>query len=131
VTEATRQYEVDLGSDVIQSLLKNYGSKFGDVTRLFYTDKTLAQRLDGTNVIRAEIIHAVREEMAQKMSDVVFRRTDLGTAGYPGKKALNSCLKIITEELEWNEGRAIQEYSEVKATFNNLRNNAYRDSGVS
>ena len=38
----------------------------------------------GTPAIRAEVIHAVRAEMACTLSDAVLRRTTLGSAGYPG-----------------------------------------------
>ena len=30
------------------------------------------------------VVHAIREEMAQTLLDVVIRRTGLGAAGYPG-----------------------------------------------
>ena len=48
------------------------------------------------------IVAAVREEMAQTLSDVIFRRTDLGTGGHPGQTELSECAQLVAEELGWD-----------------------------
>lgn len=107
-----------LGDEAIRSLVYNYGSAYGEV--LQYLDKhangrgTLTDRLA---VLRAEVVHGVREEMAQKLSDVVFRRTELGTAGYPGSEALRTCADIMSAELGWSPTRRAQELQEVNKVF--------------
>ena len=63
------------------------------------------------------MIHGVRQEMAQKLSDIVFRRTDLGTAGHPGDAALQTCAELMAAELGWNDTRRYQELAEVRAAF--------------
>jgi glycerol-3-phosphate dehydrogenase len=55
--------------------------------------------------------------MALKLSDVIFRRTDLGTAGYPGDDALTRCAEIMGKELGWNRQRIGKELQEVQAEF--------------
>lgn len=125
-----RHYGGMFENDVIQHLVYNYGSRYTDITRYFKLDQMHTQKIDGSNVLKAEIVHAVREEMAQKLSDVVLRRTDLGTAGHPGENALNTCAQIMAIELGWNEQRMKKELDEVQTTFQNLRNNVYYDSGV-
>jgi glycerol-3-phosphate dehydrogenase len=124
LSEASAVYAQKLGADVIAGLIRNYGSKYQEVTDMISNDDELGQCLGPTKVIKAEIIHAAREEMAVKMADAVFRRTDLGTAGHPGNEALESCLVLMAKELQWDEERKLQEYAEVKAAFDNLRNNA-------
>jgi glycerol-3-phosphate dehydrogenase len=42
--------------------------------------------------------------MARTLDDVIFRRTGLGTIGHPGPKALQRCLDIMAEILDWDEG---------------------------
>jgi glycerol-3-phosphate dehydrogenase len=71
-------------------------------------------------VIKAEVIHAVREEMAHKLGDVVFRRTDLGTGGHPGATALQGCAELVAAELGWSKERIQQELAEVEARFPNF-----------
>jgi glycerol-3-phosphate dehydrogenase len=68
-------------------------------------------------VPKAEVVHAVREEMAQKLADVVFRRTDLGTGRHPGEAALMQCAKLTASELGWNESRLRQELAEVNGAY--------------
>jgi glycerol-3-phosphate dehydrogenase len=62
-------------------------------------------------------VHAVREEMAQKLTDVVFRRTGLGTVGHPGEDALSACASIMGRELGWNRERTGKELSDVRDVF--------------
>src|SRR6185437_9565599 len=52
----------------------------------------------GSQVTHAEAAYAVREEKALRMSDVVFRRTELGTAGHPGTPALLGPCKLVPEQ---------------------------------
>jgi glycerol-3-phosphate dehydrogenase len=107
----------NLPVDVVSSLLRNYGSAYGEVLK--YADELpeLAERLGHSRVIKAEVVHAIRDEMAQKLSDVVFRRTDLGTAGHPGEEALWDCASLMAQELEWGQHRLEGELDEVRAVF--------------
>ena len=69
-------------------------------------------------IIKAQVIHAVRKEMALKLADVVFRRTGLGTIGNPGDEALQVCANIMANELGWDGRRLQQELNEVREVFN-------------
>ena len=107
-----------LGEEVIRRLVYNYGSAYPQV--LQYLDKHTSGRGTLTSdfaVLRAEVLHGVREEMAQKLSDVVFRRTELGTAGHPGNEALRICADIMSAELGWSPARRAQELHEVNKVF--------------
>jgi glycerol-3-phosphate dehydrogenase len=59
--------------------------------------------------MRAEVRYAIREEMAQRLSDVIFRRTELGTAGIPGDEVLRVCAAVMQGELGWSSARVAQE----------------------
>ena len=98
-------------------LLHNYGSGYLEVLRFCEGEPALLERLDSASVIRAEVVHAVRAEMAQKLGDVVFRRTDLGTAGHPGDSALRECAAVMAGELGWDERRVENELAEVREVF--------------
>ena len=75
-------------------------------------------------IIKAQIIHAVREEMAQNLGDIVFRRTDLATGDYPGREALRECADVLAAELGWNQSRIEQE---VDAASKKVRPARVRD----
>jgi glycerol-3-phosphate dehydrogenase len=68
----------------------------------------------------AEVLHGIREEMAQKLTDVLFRRTSLGIVGNQGNDALESTAAIMSKELGWDDMRTQREIGEVK-TFLSAR----------
>ena len=70
-----------------------------------------------SHTLKAEVIHAVREEMAAKLGDCVFRRTDLGTAGDPGPSALRTCAELMAGDLGWSKERVESELAEVQTRF--------------
>jgi glycerol-3-phosphate dehydrogenase len=106
-----------LSPAVIQALVRNHGSAYREVLGYFAEDPRWGETLGTSTVLKAEVIHAVREEMAQKLADVVFRRTDLGTGGYPGEMALMQCAQLMAAEFGWTENRVRQELDEVNVAF--------------
>jgi glycerol-3-phosphate dehydrogenase len=115
--QATAQWQHTLPAEVIGSLVHNYGSEYPRLLTEFAANPAWRERLGESTTIKAEVIHGVRQEMAQKLSDIVFRRTDLGTAGHPGDAALQGCAELMAAELGWNDARRHQELAEVRAAF--------------
>jgi glycerol-3-phosphate dehydrogenase len=106
---AVGEFQGDLPEAVIQNLVTNYGTQFRQVVRHASENSSLRESIGLSPVIKAQIVHAVREEMAQNLADVVFRRTDLATGDYPGREALRECGEILAVELGWDEPRIEQE----------------------
>ncbi len=59
----------------------------------------------GSHVTLAEVAYAARDEMVETMRDVVFRRTELGTAGHPGDSALDGVAEYLQRTRGWSEQR--------------------------
>jgi glycerol-3-phosphate dehydrogenase len=55
--------------------------------------------------------------MAQTLSDVIQRRTSLGTAGLPDDIAIEQCVALMTAELNWTPERCAQEVEAVYAAY--------------
>jgi glycerol-3-phosphate dehydrogenase len=115
--QASDQCSPTLGPEIVRPLIHNYGSDYLNVLKYIDEDPTWGDPLGNTKVIGAEIVHAVREEMAEKLADVVFRRTDLGTGGHPGYEALRACADLMASEKGWSEDRTQNELDEVIASF--------------
>ena len=79
-----------------------------------------SSRTDNSSLLRAEVLHGIREEMAQKLTDVVFRRTSLGIARDQADDAFRSAATTMAKELGWDDMRTQREISEVK-TFLSAR----------
>jgi glycerol-3-phosphate dehydrogenase len=81
----------------------------------FLSDGAAGDRLVSANppVLAAEVVYALRHEMALKLADIVFRRTGLGTAACPSRSTLEEVAALIGRELGWDDARRQQEVEEV------------------
>jgi glycerol-3-phosphate dehydrogenase len=70
-----------------------------------------------TGVTGAEVRYAAREEMAFDLASVVLRRTELGSAGHPGREALVRAAAILAEELSWSVEKKVREIESVEAFY--------------
>jgi glycerol-3-phosphate dehydrogenase len=58
---------------------------------------------------------AARAEMAQTLADAVFRRTELGTLGFPGEAALDAAARLMGECMGWEQSRRDAEVAYVRS----------------
>ncbi len=107
----------NLDPKIMKSLIHNYGSEYSKVLGFAGEDKNLLSPISNTDTLKAEIIHAVKDEMAQNIFDVLLRRTDIGTAGNPGVKAISESAEILQKELKWSDERKTQEIENAKTYF--------------
>jgi glycerol-3-phosphate dehydrogenase len=114
---AIRNRPNGLDEEVIRSLVHNHGSEYGKVVGMIEENPALGGKLGDAPVLKAEVVHAVRKEMARTLEDVVFRRTDLGTAEHPGEEALRTCAEIMASELGWGKERAEEELGKARSVF--------------
>jgi len=110
---AAEQGQANLNT--ITHLVNNYGTEYRRVLTFASTDPDLLAPLDGnTNVIGAETLFAIREEMALTLGDVCFRRTELASAGAPSDSALAKCARIMATECGWSSERTANEIRAVR-----------------
>jgi len=118
VQTAIRQEPCGLADKTVRHLIYNYGAAYPEVLRYF--DRSCGGNRPLTNhlaVLRAEILHGVRHELAQKLTDVVFRRTDLCTAGHCGDETLEFSSEVMGKELGWSHVKIESELQEVQSVF--------------
>ncbi|MGJ3247046.1 MAG: FAD-dependent oxidoreductase [Elainellaceae cyanobacterium] len=102
----------------IRRLLYNYGSSYLQVLSCLDNDLINSHRpIEDLAVLRAEVRYGVREEMAQKLSDVVLRRGELGTAEVPDDSRLSACAETMGAELGWSLSTMQSELEEMKTFF--------------
>lgn len=112
--DAIRRQPCGLGEAAVRGLVYNYGSEYDGV--LQYMNELNGDD-EQTALATAQTCYAVREEMAYTLSDVIFRRTDLGTAAYPGDALVEHCASIMADELGWDEVRQQAEIDKVRARY--------------
>jgi glycerol-3-phosphate dehydrogenase len=95
-----------LSEETIRHLIQTYGSEYREVLRYCDQDPEWSKPVTSNSpVIRAEILHGVREEMACKLEDILYRRTELGAFSYPDDSCVSSCAEIMAHELRSHGGQ--------------------------
>jgi glycerol-3-phosphate dehydrogenase len=117
---AIRRHSTKLAAEQIAALVCNYGSQYMSVLKYVDEIPSGSGSIGKSATLKAEIVHAVREEMAQRLSDVVFRRTDLGTGQIPGRAVLQVCAEIIAREFGWDQNRIEKEIQSAETAFQTL-----------
>ena len=99
-------------------LALSYGTTYRSILDVTHTEEgTSAPLAEKCEVMRAEILHAIREEMAVKLSDAVLRRTEAGSAGHPGPEALAAAARVMAPELGWDDARIRREIEEAEQVY--------------
>jgi glycerol-3-phosphate dehydrogenase len=107
-----------LPSDTIPHLVAAYGSRYRDVLALTRDKREWCTRIaEGSPVIGAQLVWAVRKEMALRLSDAIIRRTPLGALAYPGDEAVQRAAAIVGGQLRWSEERVRLEIDLVKRFY--------------
>lgn len=119
LTEVNNNSARDFKSENMLSLLHSYGSKYKEVLKYADSGSQSNGKAGDENLLKAEVIHAIREEMAQKLGDIVFRRTDIGTVEHPGRKTLQQCADIMAGELGCSKSQLEGELDEVENFYRN------------
>jgi glycerol-3-phosphate dehydrogenase len=71
----------------------------------------------GRPTVCAEVIHAIRAEMACTLGDIVIRRSELGSAGHPGSAVVEAVAAVAGDELGWSADRRASEVAAVDAFY--------------
>lgn len=98
----------------IEYLGKNYGTEYKEVLAIAQEGEGLSQPVTADGEILAEVVYAARNEMANTLKDILFRRTGLGTLGNPGEDVLTRAGEIAARELGWTDQRLASELDEAR-----------------
>jgi glycerol-3-phosphate dehydrogenase len=103
-----------LSDKTMRRLVYNYGDQYGNVLAYCDEEQTIACGDAEDAVLRAEVRHAVREEMALTLADLLLRRTEFASAGWPGEQSVRRCADVMAAELGWTPAQLQQEIAEFR-----------------
>ncbi len=98
-------------------LTRLYGMRFEAMLSEADNRPELLNALGTTGDIGAQVLFAIREEMALTLEDVVMRRTGIGQLGQPSAKTLNVAAALMAAELGWNEERRLREIATLAPLY--------------
>ena len=89
--------------ETLDRLLRNYGSHFESILALIDSDAALGEPLpEAPNSLRAEIQYVLDHELPCSLSDLILRRTDLGTLARPHRATIDYCADVMAQHLGWD-----------------------------
>jgi glycerol-3-phosphate dehydrogenase len=104
-----------LTAEILRHLCKSYGTEAARILQLVEEDASLGRQLiDDLPYIRAEVLHACREEMAMTPYDVLARRTSITLEDYQrGLDIVEEVATMMAAEQHWSpeqQMRLVEEY---------------------
>lgn len=118
VAREARRWHGIFSASQVADLIHGYGTNSTEILELCGQNPGIAESIPlEAPILKAQIVHAVRREMAQTLQDVVFRRTALGCMGRPAPETLRSLARIMAEELGWDDARREEEVLAVDERY--------------
>ena len=97
-------------------LLRIYGTRAAAVVEVAGEDPALLAPLgDEPDTLGAEVVHALRHELAETLTDVLMRRTMIGMGRSAGVGADRAAAALAVAHLGWDEERATAEVEAFRA----------------
>jgi glycerol-3-phosphate dehydrogenase len=115
-SSARREVGADITTRTLDGWLHNHGTEYQALARLAKAFPQ-AQKLAGSDTVMAEVTHAVEQEMAVRLEDVILRRTNLGSGSHPGELAIGAASQAMQVLLGWTDA---ERHEQVDATLNVL-----------
>ena len=113
IEKKQKQY-AEVLPDQIEYLAKSYGTEIDKIFSIADNDKTLLEPLNADGENLAQVLFAIRNEMAFTLPDIMLRRTGIALLGYPGKETMRKTAKLAAKELGWNNKEMEIEISKME-----------------
>jgi len=101
-----------------EHLIRTYGTTYKELFPTLESSPEAGQPIcDGHPDIQAQIDRAIEREMCLTLSDLLLRRTGIGTLGDPGEECARRCAEKMGKLLAWSPDRVAKEleafYAEI------------------
>lgn len=121
IADARRDHDRGLPADTIPHLVAAYGSRYREILQTADEHPEWRTRIGaGSPVIGAQLVWAVRKEMAVTLADAVVRRTPLGALGYPGDEAVARAAAVVAAERGWPSAHVDREVAALRAFYGSV-----------
>ncbi|PJZ49247.1 glycerol-3-phosphate dehydrogenase/oxidase [Leptospira saintgironsiae] len=112
--ETAKSSHPNFAKNTIEYLVRNYGTEYESVLALANSSKQLSEVLDEDGELSAQVLYAIRFEMAMNLKDIFLRRTGLGTVGLPADEVLSKVAEIAGKEWNWSVEKRSEEIQKLK-----------------
>jgi glycerol-3-phosphate dehydrogenase len=121
-----------LAEELAERLLNLYGVCAPDVLEMAGDDASLKMPLISpaspeTGIIGAEVLYAFRRELAEKLGDVLLRRSMVGLGPRVGLDVDEAAAQVAVRHLGWSQERADREVEEFRDYVRRMRPKEFRE----
>ena len=114
--------ESNLPEAAASRLLRIYGVRAEEVLKVASEDEELREVFSRvTGAIGAEVVFSFREEMAQTLTDCLWRRTMVGMNSEAGLDAVEPAVEVARKYLGWDGERAAREVEDYREYVRRFR----------
>ncbi len=124
-----------LAEELATRLLKLYGARAPEVLAEAGEDHSLRVPLGPssaveTGIIGAEVLYALRRELAEKLGDVLLRRSMVGMGPRVGLDVDEAAARVAVRHLGWSQERADREVREFRDYVRRYKPKDLHESGA-
>jgi glycerol-3-phosphate dehydrogenase len=111
-----------LSESGVKRLISIYGGRAIGVVELGQRHKDLAHCIDADRrILAAEVVFAIREEMARTLVDIVYRRMMVGLDADQGRALYDAIATLAAAEFKWDPGQLASRLAELRTFSDSLR----------
>jgi len=112
----------NLSESGVGRLVSIYGGRTTQLVDLCRSENRLGECIDPERtVLAAEVVFAIREEMAETLTDVVYRRLMHGLDADQGRVHYEAIATIAASELDWDDRRKTDELHTLRRYSDSFR----------
>jgi glycerol-3-phosphate dehydrogenase len=100
-------------SEPMVELLESFGTQYKNVLEIAQWNHLSGDESDRDELFRRRCQHAVRHEMAVRLPDLIYRRTDLAARGLLRRDLLHWAAELMADELDWSTEQKGRELEDV------------------
>ncbi len=114
--------ESNLPEPTAERLFKIYGARAEEVLKVASEDEGLRESFSKVSgAIGAEVVFSFREEMAQTLTDCLWRRTMVGMNSEAGLDAVEAAAEVARKYLGWDDDRVRREVDDYRRYVRHFR----------
>ncbi len=104
--------------NTICRLVRNFGSNIRMIHKLARETAELAQSVPGSmSIPKAEIRYIIENELVYSLSDLLFRRCDIGSIKIPAKETIEYCMCELENRFHWSSEEKEQNIAEFRELY--------------
>lgn len=110
----------DMPAEILTDLVQRYGSRAEEIVDLMIAEPSSRETVPTTRTTIAEIEFVCEAEQVERATDVILRRTSMGTAGTPPQAAIEFVLDYLSGKFNWDQQRLDAEREEIALWYARL-----------